>query len=178
MQRVRQAVYNKLTPTDQAIKHLKAKTMTANRSTFKLLLVSLLFLLSSCGPSVKESQAATEFSIDNYKGKWLILNYWAEWCAPCIKEIPELNALDADYSEDLDVAAVNFDRIKGQELIDLAARMGIRFEVIEQDPADILRLSRPASLPTTYLFDRDGKLYAKLVGPQTIESILKQTDIE
>jgi hypothetical protein len=55
--------------------------------------------------------------------------------------------------------------------------MKIDFDVLEQDPANILRLSRPASLPTTYLFGRDGKLYAKLVGPQTIESILKQTDI-
>ena len=134
-------------------------------------------MLSSCGQSSEDSSAA-EFSMESYKGKWLILNYWAEWCAPCIKEIPELNTLDSDYSEDLDVLAVNFDHIKGQALIDLTKRMGIDFDFVEQDPADILRLSRPASLPTTYIFGRDGKLHAKLVGPQTIASILKQTDIE
>ena len=156
--------------------------MPVNSSTVKVLLIPLLLLLGislgSYRQSSNDSSTAAEFSIESYKGKWLILNYWAEWCAPCIKEIPELNALDSDYSENLDVVAVNFDRIKGQALIDLTQRMGIRFDFVEQDPADILRLSRPASLPTTYVFDRDGKLFAKLVGPQTIDSILKQTDIE
>ena len=155
--------------------------MLVNSPTLKGLSLSLLLLLctilSSCGQSSEDSSAA-EFSMESYKGKWLILNYWAEWCAPCIKEIPELNTLDSDYSEDLDVLAVNFDHIKGQALIDLTKRMGIDFDFVEQDPADILRLSRPASLPTTYIFGRDGKLHAKLVGPQTIDSILKQTDIE
>ena len=155
--------------------------MLVKSPTLKGLFLSLLLLLctilSSCGSSSEDSSAA-EFSMESYKGKWLILNYWAEWCAPCIKEIPELNTLDSDYSEDLDVLAVNFDHIKGQALIDLTKRMGIDFDFVEQDPADILRLSRPASLPTTYIFGRDGKLHAKLVGPQTIDSILKQTDIE
>jgi thiol-disulfide isomerase/thioredoxin len=151
--------------------------MLVNSRVFQILFLSLILLLSSCGLADKNADMAAEFSLDNYKGKWLILNYWAEWCAPCIKEIPELNELNTAYSNDLDVVAVNFDHIKGQALIDLAARMKIDFDVLEQDPANILRLSRPASLPTTYLFGRDGKLYAKLVGPQTIESILKQTDI-
>jgi len=151
--------------------------MLVNSRVFQILFLSLILLLSSCGLADKNADMAAEFSLDNYKGKWLILNYWAEWCAPCIKEIPELNELNTAYSDDLDVVAVNFDHIKGQTLIDLAARMKIDFDVLEQDPANILRLSRPASLPTTYLFGRDGKLYAKLVGPQTIESILKQTDI-
>ncbi|HAB55115.1 MAG TPA: TlpA family protein disulfide reductase [Cellvibrionales bacterium] len=152
--------------------------MQGDPRTIQILFFSLLLLLSGCGLAEKDSNTEAEFSIDNYKGKWLILNYWAEWCAPCIKEIPELNTLDNDYSADLDVVAVNFDHIKGQALIDLAARMRIDFDVLEQDPADILRLSRPASLPTTYLFDRSGKLHAKLVGPQTIETLLKQTDIQ
>lgn len=151
--------------------------MLVNSRAFQILFLSLMLLLSGCGLADKNTDMTAEFSLDNYKGKWLILNYWAEWCAPCIKEIPELNELNTAYSNDLDVVAVNFDHIKGQALIDLAAKMKIDFHVIEQDPANILRLSRPASLPTTYLFGRDGKLYAKLVGPQTIESILKQTDI-
>ena len=152
--------------------------MSVSQRSVKILFFSLLLLLGSCGLADKNANTEPVFSIDNYKGKWLVLNYWAEWCAPCIKEIPELNALDRDYSADLDVVAVNFDHIKGQALTDLAAKMKITFEVLEKDPADILRLSRPASLPTTYIFGRDGKLYAKLVGPQTIESILKQTDIQ
>jgi len=152
--------------------------MSVSQRSVKILFFPLLLLLGSCGLADKNANEMPEFSMDNYKGKWFVLNYWAEWCAPCIKEIPELNALDSDYSADLDVVAVNFDHIEGQALTDLAARMKISFDVLEKDPADILRLSRPASLPTTYIFGRDGKLHAKLVGPQTIETILKQTDIQ
>lgn len=149
--------------------------MPAHNKLYSALFI--LLMLGGCGQSTSNTEA-TEFSIDSYKGKWLVLNYWAEWCAPCIKEIPELNKLDNDYSDELDVLAVNFDRIKGEALTQLSARMGIRFETVENDPADILRLSRPASLPTTYLFDREGVLLAKLVGPQTIESIIRMTNIQ
>ncbi|MDB2409457.1 TlpA family protein disulfide reductase [Pseudomonadales bacterium] len=151
--------------------------MAATTKLSSVLIIVFLLILSGCGQSASNTETA-EFSIDSYKGKWLVLNYWAEWCAPCIKEIPELNKLDDDYSNELDVLAVNFDRIKGEALAQLSARMGIRFDIVENDPADILRLSRPASLPTTYLFDREGVLYAKLVGPQTIESIIRMTDIQ
>lgn len=117
------------------------------------------------------------FALSNYQGKWLVLNYWAEWCTPCLKEIPELNKLHQRYSSELAVAAVNFDKVEGEELTELAKRMNFLVDIIQQDPADQLRLSRPAGLPTTYIFDRQGALTAKLVGPQTIESILEHTDI-
>ena len=148
----------------------------------KASLLTVVLILSACGDhdSQKSSGGATtaaEFDIDNYQGKWVLINYWAEWCAPCIKEIPELNKLDAEHAADLDVIAVNFDRVKGEELKQLSARMGIEFESLENDPADILRLSRPNSLPTTYLFNPEGKLAAKLVGPQTSESLLERIQI-
>lgn len=141
------------------------------QTKYSLLLLILLSLIA-CNQSV-DYGPNDRFTITDYQGKWVIINYWAEWCAPCIKEIPELNALDANYSDQLEVFAVNFDKIMGDELKALSARMGISFDLIEKDPADILRLSRPASLPTTYIFDQNGILQFKLVGPQTSESLLK-----
>lgn len=141
-------------------------------STLQSILLFAALLLVGCDRQTETGSKA--FDIADYQGKWVVLNYWAEWCAPCIKEIPELNALDADHAAQLEVLGVNFDRIHGEELQQLSKRMGIRFQVLDEDPVDQLRLARPASLPTTYLFDPSGELKAKLVGPQTSESLLER----
>lgn len=161
---------------------LNSTIVVSATALFKATSLVLVLMLSACGDHdpqklTSDANSATEFDIDNYQGKWVLINYWAEWCAPCIKEIPELNKLDAEHAADLDVIAVNFDRVKGEELTQLSARMGIEFESLENDPADILRLSRPNSLPTTYLFNPEGGLAAKLVGPQTAESLLERIQI-
>ncbi len=137
--------------------------------------IFFLFMLAACNHSASD-RSDQPFSLKTYAGKWVVLNYWAEWCAPCIKEIPELNLLQAEHEDDIAVLAVNFDRVTGAELITLAQKMGIQFGSVDPDPADALRLSRPVSLPTTYIFDPTGKLAAKLVGPQTSAELLARIE--
>ena len=145
--------------------------MTIKSSIFRLaLLLSLPLLLPACG------ERGRDFSLNDYRGKWLILNYWAAWCGPCREEIAELNQLQRDHSSRLTVLAVNFDRVRGDELQEQAQQLGIAFSLLEEDPADTLRLARPAALPTSYLFDSEGRLAAKLVGPQTAASLLLRID--
>ena len=139
----------------------------------QLTIIWILCLISSCS----NSNDSSEFSLQKYTGKWFILNYWAEWCTPCIKEIPELNELSARYPDKIAVAAVNFDRLQSDELFTASRRVGINYEILEGDPADQLRLSVPASLPTTYIYNPQGALIAKLVGPQTAESLLSKTNL-
>ena len=148
--------------------------MTANSPFMsRLYLFLCAVLLAAC----QQEKSLESFSISAYKGKWLVINYWAEWCAPCIKEIPELNELDERYSGKLTVLAVNFDGVKGEQLQNLGNKMGIKFKQLADDPADELRLTRPMSLPTTYLFNPEGELAFKLVGPQTVDSILKKMQL-
>ena len=130
-------------------------------------------MLAGCDTQ-ERGKRADAFSLQAYQGKWVILNYWAEWCGPCVEEIPELNALQKNHSQDLVVLGVNFDKISGGELHELARQMHIGFALVDPDPADILRLSRPASLPTTYLYNPAGELAFKLVGPQTAASLLEK----
>ncbi|MBT8139392.1 MAG: TlpA family protein disulfide reductase [Gammaproteobacteria bacterium] len=131
----------------------------------------LLLLLQGCGP---KPDVAGDSPIAEFAGKWVLINYWAEWCVPCIKEIPELNALQQDHADTIKVLGVNFDRVAGQQLQTLAQQMGIGFLQLEQDPGDALRLSRPSALPATYLFNPSGELAAVLVGPQTTDSLLSR----
>lgn len=100
---------------------------------------------------------------------WTFVNYWAEWCKPCIREIPELNALDAETG--YRVFGVNFDGASGEALAEQEARLGVAFPTLPEDPAARFSLERPAVLPTTLVLAPGGQLHRVLVGPQTAASL-------
>lgn len=138
-----------------------------------LTVLTALLLTGGCAPSEPSNEAGSG-PLAAYAGRWVVLNYWAEWCAPCRQEIPELNALDAEHA-DVVVIGVNFDGITGDALMAATRKMGITFTVLGQDPAPALGLDAPEVLPTTLIFGPEGSLRARLVGPQTrtsIESVL------
>ncbi len=129
----------------------------------------LVLLLAACGGEPGGDRPPT---LDDYRGRWVVVNYWAEWCAPCITEIPELNALDESYP-DVAVLGVNFDGASGEELAAQLQQLGVAFPTLPEDPAPELGIARPAVLPTTLILDPDGTLVNTLVGPQTLESLAR-----
>ncbi|MNJ72495.1 Thiol-disulfide oxidoreductase ResA [compost metagenome] len=98
-----------------------------------------------------------------------MLNYWAEWCAPCRKEIPELNALDQQQlgGQGVRVLGVNFDALQGDSLRQAADTMGIAFTVLAEDPAQRYGLPPSKVLPVTYIVDARGRVREQLLGEQT-----------
>lgn len=107
-----------------------------------------------------------------YQGQWLLINYWAVWCKPCIEEIPELNALNA--REGVTVLGYNFDRAEGADLDEQVARLKITFELVGSDPAPDFEQPSPKALPATMLISPEGNFVTWLMGPQTQEGILKR----
>lgn len=105
------------------------------------------------------------------RGQWVVVNYWAQWCKPCIKEIPELNRLDREH-DDIAVLGVNYDGLTGEELAAQVESLGVGFPTIE-DPSAALGTARPTVLPTSLVLDPEGAVVEALVGPQTAESILE-----
>lgn len=99
------------------------------------------------------------------RGEWVLVNYWAEWCKPCLEEIPELN--DVDAHEGITVLAVNFDGVSGEELVELGQRMDIGFTMLADNPAPALGWDMPQGLPATFLVSPDGDLKDTLMGAQT-----------
>ena len=130
----------------------------------RFLLVSIIWVslttLTGCGNKSSTLPGA---------GTWRVVNYWAIWCTPCREEIPELNALHQDSP--LTVFAVNYDGQQGETLTQQASELGIRFELLEQDPGPALGIERPRVLPTTLLIDPEGVVTDILVGPQTRENL-------
>jgi thiol-disulfide isomerase/thioredoxin len=113
-------------------------------------------------------------ALQDLHGQWVVINYWAQWCKPCIQEIPELNALDQKFSQ-VTVLGVNYDGASGSELEQQRQALGVEFAVLSEDPAAELGTARPVVLPTTLILDPAGTLVATLVGPQTFESLAEAT---
>jgi thiol-disulfide isomerase/thioredoxin len=113
-------------------------------------------------------------ALEDFHGQWVVVNYWAKWCKPCIKEIPELNALNRDYPQ-VNVLGVNYDGASGEQLATQIQELKIGFPILASDPAVDLGLSRPVVLPTTLILNRAGEVTEILVGPQTLESLLAVT---
>jgi thiol-disulfide isomerase/thioredoxin len=110
-------------------------------------------------------------SLVDLQGQWVVVNYWAEWCKPCIKEIPELNALNDQHS-DITVVGVNFDGIVGDALAEQERRLGVRFQTLSYDPSSELGIERPKALPTTVILKPSGERLDVLIGPQTEASLV------
>jgi len=140
---------------------------------FLCLLVALLFV--GCGEKSGETagvdQHGEPVAVSRLQGKWLVINYWAIWCAPCRREIPQLNQLAEQLAGQAEVFAVNFDGKQGEELAKEANELGIAFTLLAQDPAARFKLPRSAALPVTYLIAPDGQLKQTLLGEQTAASI-------
>ena len=75
------------------------------------LIITLALLLGGCD-TAHRPQETTQTSIAALKGQWVVINYWARWCKPCVKEIPELNKLNQQHT-DITVLGVNYDGATG-----------------------------------------------------------------
>lgn len=110
-----------------------------------------------------------------YQGQWVLVNYFAQWCAPCLREIPELNHFYHNQSRDnIQLFAVSFDRKSPQQLKAIAQQHNIEFPLLAQEPAPAMLNRRPDALPATFLISPEGEVVKQLLGEQTQES-LKQT---
>ena len=138
----------------------------------RILMLTLVAVLTACGAD--QPKTTTTLDLQALNGQWVVINYWAQWCKPCIKEIPELNALDSKYPQ-VAVFGVNYDGLTGDELAQQVSELNIDFPTLAEDPAPRLGTARPMVLPTTLVLNPDGRLAQTLVGPQTLESLALAT---
>ena len=130
--------------------------------------VGIGLILAGCAEDIGVDQYGRKVAVERLEGQWLVINYWAQWCAPCRTEIPELNALEKQLEQQsVQVLGVNFDALQGEKLSQASQDMGITFTVLAQDPAERYQLPRAEVLPVTYIVDDRGRMRERLLGEQT-----------
>lgn len=142
-------------------------------------LLALIIPLPAAGFnfSPKEPEAVADFgfedgagqplSLEDFRGRVVVLNLWATWCAPCRREMPSLDRLQAAHGgDDLVVLPLAVDRAGVDKIEEFYAETGVEHLKIYRDPkAAASRALGALGLPTTVLIDRDGRDVGRLLGP-------------
>ncbi len=117
-------------------------------------------------PALKvETLDGATFDLAAHRGQWVVVNYWATWCSPCLKEMPELSALDA-MREHVSVIGLAYEDNTPEAMRAFLEQHPVVYPVALVDvynpPADF---DTPRGLPLTYLIAPDGRIARKYTGP-------------
>jgi len=113
-----------------------------------------------------------KINLNDYQGNWLVVNYWATWCGPCILEMPELQAFhDANVDNGAMVIGINSEYIGSQQLQAFLDNYSITYPVFKSAPTQKSELGLIPGIPTTFLITPEGKVVARQIGPITRDMI-------
>ncbi len=118
----------------------------------------------------------TPWSLAEQRGRWVVVNYWATWCTPCIKEMPELQSLHDDRA-DVEVIGLAFEESELADIVRFLEVRKVSYPIAQVDvfdpPADF---DTPRGLPMTYLIDPKGGVAERFLGPITREELEQAVD--
>ncbi|MBU3569130.1 TlpA family protein disulfide reductase [Priestia aryabhattai] len=110
----------------------------------------------------------------DFKGKKVILNFWATWCPPCQKEMPDMQAFYEKYGNDVQLLAVNLTSSEGskQAVSKFLKEKQFTFRVLLDDQDSVgSKKYRVSTIPTSYFIDEEGKIVQRVNGPMTIKQM-------
>jgi thiol-disulfide isomerase/thioredoxin len=112
-----------------------------------------------------------QYDLAAHRGKWVVVNFWATWCKPCVKEMPELSALDAMRGH-IEVIGLAYDDSEPRDIRAFLDQHPVSYPIAIVDMFDPPKsFASPRGLPTTYLIAPDGRVAKKFMGPITAAEI-------
>jgi peroxiredoxin len=120
------------------------------------------YLMDKPAPDFTVSDGTTSIHLASYRGKVVLLNFWATWCAPCVEEMPSLLALHHDRP-DLAILAVSIDEDE-DEYKRFLVRRHVDLTTVRDPNHTAANLYHTEGWPETYIIDRNGIIRRKVVG--------------
>jgi thiol-disulfide isomerase/thioredoxin len=115
-----------------------------------------------------------EVSSDQFKGKVVVVDFWATWCGPCIEEIPGYIALQKKYGPDgLVIVGVSLDRRGPAHVKQFAQAKGMNYTLVMGDEAVVEAFGNFQAIPTTFLISREGRILNQKTGAAPVEEYEK-----
>lgn len=113
----------------------------------------------------------TAYDLAAHRGRWVVVNFWATWCRPCLEEMPELSALHT-MRETIEVVGLAYEDITQADMQAFLQERPVSYPVVILDPfAPPGDFATPRGLPMTYLIDPQGRVAQRFLGPVTAQDI-------
>lgn len=112
-------------------------------------------LTSTNGKSIK---------LSDYRGKVVIVDFWATWCPPCRKGIPDLIELQKEFRNDLVVIGVSLDQDTKSDVVPFIKKYGINYPIVYGNNQVIMDYGSINAIPTSFIIDKNGKIVDKHIG--------------
>ena len=158
---------------------------------FKLLTVILLFAAAAIpvySQDVKPLGTTDDVKavFESAKGKVMLVNFWATWCKPCVKEFPELIKLYTDYRDKgftLVFVSLDVPEELSTKLKPFLTNQGVDFTTYystfpkPEDLMDFIDTKWQGAIPSTYIYDKEGNVKASIVGSKTYEQFEKEITV-
>ena len=116
------------------------------------------------------------FTEKNTRGKYLVINFWATWCSPCLKEIPAFVEFYKENSEHVEILGLDFEPVNIELINEFVERFSINYPLIlytHINDSEYTKFGEIVGMPTTLIYSPDGELLQTFMGEITIEDLKK-----
>jgi len=111
------------------------------------------------------------WNLTDQHGRWVVVNFWATWCSPCLKEMPELSQLHT-HNAAVAVIGLAYEEIENAQMVAFLAQHPVSYPIAIIDPfAPLAGFDTPRVLPMTLLFAPNGTLVQQFLGPVTAQTL-------
>jgi cytochrome c biogenesis protein CcmG/thiol:disulfide interchange protein DsbE len=110
--------------------------------------------------------------VSDHRGKWLIINFWATWCPPCIREMPELERFFQENKATAHLWGVTFEDSDRVKIQDFVKRLGVTYPILGHGQDPLTGYGNVNVLPTTFIIDPSGLFYHRFEGPISARDIV------
>lgn len=118
----------------------------------------------------------TRYVLAERRGQWVVVNFWATWCKPCLKEMPDLDQFDRARA-DVEVVGLAYEEITPEDMKAFLAKRPVAYPIVILDPyAPPTDFPTPRGLPMTYLVNPEGRAVDRFLGPVTSQDLAAAID--